>query len=88
MHGDMRWRWRGDMRWFAIDALGFLEIRRASDMFALNFTKQFSAHWYISSQSEFKHLAAASGLSTMTYRLVSSANSRTVELTFKTISLM
>ena len=39
----------------------------ASDFFALNFTSQRSAHWCMRSRSEFIHLAALAGLSTIRY---------------------
>ena len=71
-----------------ISLLVFLEIKMASDFLALNFTSQRSAHWCMRSKSEFIHLAASAGLSTIRYKLVSSANNRKDEFVSTTISFI
>ena len=57
-----------------------------SDFAGLNLTSHFVAHWWIFDRSEFSWLAASTGLSTMIYRLVSSANSLIEVLMSSTIS--
>ena len=72
--------------WYGLFCL--LEKFTDSDFAGLNLTSHFVAHWWIFDRSEFNWVAASIGLSTMIYRLVSSAKSLIEELMSSTISLM
>ena len=63
------------------------EVIRDSLLFGLNFTNQDFAHFDILLRSVLRISTAASGLSTIIYRLVSSANSRMFDRISVTMSL-
>ena len=64
------------------------EIIRDSFLSGLNFTNQDFAHFDILLRSVLRISAAASGLSTIIYRLVSSAKSRMFDRISVTMSFM
>ena len=68
--------------------LFFRETKTDSDLEWLNFTNHFSAHLWIVSKSVLIISAALIGLSTIMYKLVSSAKSRTHDCIPVTISFM
>ena len=68
--------------------LFFRETKSDSDLEGLNFTNHFSAHLRIVSKSVLIISAALIGLSTIMYKLVSSAKSRTHDCISATISFM
>ena len=65
----------------------FWKLITVCDLSRLNLTIYLVAHW-IFVRSEFNWFAASTGLSTILYRLVSSANNPIDELMFSTISLI
>ena len=54
----------------------------------LNLISHLVTHWWKFDRSEFNWFAASTGLSTITYRLVSSAINRIDEFMFSSISLI
>ena len=68
--------------------LCFLENIIDSDFAGLNLTNHLVAHCWIFDRSEFNWIASSTGLSTIIYRLVLSANNLIEELIISTISFI